>query len=110
MAGVKGKSGGARPNTGGARPGAGRPRKAKEPQTPPAQATDPVEFLIGVMNDLEQDPRLRVRAAIAAAAYKNARVAPAGIKEARNDAAKKAHSRFAPSAPPKLAAVGGRKI
>jgi len=26
MAGVKGKSGGARPNTGGARPGAGRPR------------------------------------------------------------------------------------
>lgn len=27
MAGVKGRSGGARPNTGGARPGAGRPRK-----------------------------------------------------------------------------------
>lgn len=31
MAGVKGRSGGARPNTGGKRPGAGRPRKPPAP-------------------------------------------------------------------------------
>ena len=34
MAGVKGRSGGARPNTGGARPGAGRPKGSKSKPKP----------------------------------------------------------------------------
>ena len=106
MPGVKGKSGGPRANAGGARPGAGRPRKAKpEGPPPPARADDPVEFLMGVMNDPLQDPKLRVRAAIAAAAYKAPRFAPVAKKEQRNAAASNPSrpNRFAtPSAPPRL--------
>lgn len=51
MAGVKGRSGGARPNTGGARPGAGRKPKDKLPRDQPqaVKETEAAEFLRQVM-------------------------------------------------------------
>lgn len=111
MAGVKGKSGGPRKNAGGARPGAGRPPKDKEPAAPaPAQADTPLAFLKGVMNDIEQDPKLRVRAAIAAAQYEHTKMSDGGKKDAKQDAAKKVAGRFAQAAPPKLVAAGGKKV
>lgn len=84
MAGVKGRSG-------GARPGAGRKPKEKpeQPPAPPAAPT-PLEFLKGVMNDLEQDPKLRVRAAIAAAQYEHMKKGDGGKRDEVADAAKKA--------------------
>ena len=48
MAGVKGRSGGPRPNSGGARPGAGaKPKPKPEPAFCPG--LDPLAFLEGVM-------------------------------------------------------------
>lgn len=49
MAGVKGKSGGARPNAGGARPGAGR-----KPKTAPAESANGAAG--GVNRELEPQP------------------------------------------------------
>ena len=55
MAGVKGKSGGPRPNSGGARPGSGRKPKKAQPadkpanELPTAATRDPLDFLLGVM-------------------------------------------------------------
>lgn len=107
MAGVKGRSG-------GARPGAGRPRKSKpeaeiqkDAGDPPAEAVerfdDPLAYLLHVMNDAGQEPRLRVRAAVAAAQYLHTKTHDGGKKDGRQEAAKKAASgRFAPKAPPKL--------
>jgi phage terminase small subunit len=55
------------------------------------------------MNDLEQSPALRVRAAIAAAQYTNVKLHDGGKKDAAKDkAAKAATGKFAPAAPPKL--------
>lgn len=125
MAGVKGRSG-------GARPGAGRkpqPKKtnigvvvAKEKkraaQVAPVEApalstkddvtignvgtTDPLEFLESVMRNPLAEDSLRVRAAVTVAQYRHAKKADAGKKGAKADAANKASTgRFAPAAPPK---------
>lgn len=97
MAGVKGRSG-------GARPGAGRP--AKPVAQLAADSDDPVEFLRQVMRDPNADPRLRVRAAIAAAGYTSQRKAAKGKKERRQDAAESAaKGRYAPPEPPRLSVV-----
>lgn len=66
MAGVKGRSGGARPNSGGARPGAGRPKKAPQIldlETVSLTHRDPKTFLFAVMNDAESDVKVRLEAA-----------------------------------------------
>ena len=107
MAGVKGRSGGPRPNSGGARPGAGRkPKPAPLLQLPPGQ--DPLAFLLGVMNDNTVDARLRVRAAVAAAQYVHPKRAEGGKKEAAARAAKESSAgRFAPKEPPKLVVNNG---
>ena len=119
MAGMKGRSGGPRPNSGGARPGAGRPKgskntKAAAPEhetTQQASAPDraaPVrqsalEYLQTVVNDASMDVRVRVRAAIAAAQYESIKKGDGGKKDEQDAAAKKAASgKFAPKAPPKL--------
>ena len=74
--------GGARPGTGGARPGAGRPRKvagpvpvvaapkakAKPVVVKPGQMT-PLEYMLGVINDVGADEARRDRMAQAAAPY-----------------------------------------
>ena len=109
MAGVKGRSGGARPNSGGARPGAGR--KKKEPPTVDvASSSDPKVFLTAIMNDPAIDARRRIEAAKAPMPFVPQKVGEAGKKEERQEAAKKVAGRFAQAAPPKLIAAGGRKV
>lgn len=98
MAGVKGRSG-------GARKGAGRKPKPKAP--PPVldvpAGQDPLTFLLSVMNNGEVDPRLRVRAAVAAAQYVHTKQGEGGKKDAAERAAGTAAAgKFAPSAPPRL--------
>lgn len=107
MAGVKGKSGGARPNSGGARPGAGA-KKKPVPVIEVATTEDPKVFLLSVMNDQEMDARLRIDAAKSLMPFMHVKLGEGGKKDEKNRAAKSAASsgRFAPSAPPKLAVVG----
>lgn len=136
MAGVKGKSGGPRPNSGGARPGAGRKPKAAadksanaavettlEPQ-PRGGALKrnkavPVEVEPCDMLTLLQRIALgqvdasagQIRAAIAAVQYTHTKKGDGGKKEEDAEKAKKAGAgKFAPTAPPRLAAAGGKKV
>lgn len=99
MAGVKGKSGGARPNTGGARPNSGPKPKVVAPvkiDTSP----DPQKFLLDLMNDPAADPRMRLDAAKALMPFMHGKPG-AGKKDERLSAAKKAATgKFAPVAPP----------
>ncbi len=94
---------------GGKRPGSGRkPKPAKALKVP--AGLDPVDFLLAVQDDSESDPKLRVRAAIAAAQYLHNKKGEGGKKDERQAAAEKAgKGRYAPSAPPKLAVVSGGK-
>ena len=87
-----------------------RSEKAAANYVAPAQAKDPLEFLLGVMNDLGQDPRLRVRAAIAALQRTTPKAAEGGKKEQRQAAAEKVGDKFKRSAPPRLAAVNGKAV
>lgn len=97
MAGKPGRSG-------GARPGAGRPRSAEGVANIQTDGElEPIEFLLTVMNDNAVDPKLRLRAAIAAAQYRHTKRGDAGKKEERQNAAKAAGAgKFAPGAAPKL--------
>ncbi|GAD24046.1 hypothetical protein AVS7_03806 [Acidovorax sp. MR-S7] len=78
MAGVKGRSGGARKNAGGARPGAGRPAGSRNrprlilglPET-----NDPLEWLLALMNHPGAPLRLRMSAAVALLPYFHTRKA-----------------------------------
>ena len=119
MAGVKGRSGGPRPNSGGPRPnsggkrpGAGRPRKSAANVPPPVvqdteQSADPLAFLEGVMRGTIQATPLQVRAAIAAAQYRHMKKGDGGKKDETADKAKKAAEagRFVPARAP-LKVVG----
>jgi phage terminase small subunit len=103
MAGVKGRSG-------GARPGAGRKPKSKVEVVAPADVVAKVEaapngdmlsFLQNVALGRINANATQVRAAIAAVQYTHTRTRDGGKKEDAHDAAKKAGaSRFAPAAPP----------
>lgn len=84
--------------------------RAAADYVPPAPAATPLEFLMGVMNDMAQDPRLRVRAAITAAQYQHSKVGEGGKKEQKAENAKTAAARFGQAAPPRLAAAGGKKV
>lgn len=109
MAGVKGRSGGARPNTG---------PKPREPQlldipVPVGDSlahSDPKVFLLALMNDLEADVKLRADAAKALMPFMHERKDGAGKKEQRQQAAEKVAGRFSAGTPPKLVAAGGRKV
>jgi phage terminase small subunit len=96
----------------GAKPAEQPPEAAKdEPKDKlPAGAPDetPLQFLLKVMRDPEASVSARMQAAIQAAPYVHAKPAPVGKKEQKNEEARK--SRFTPAAPPKLAAVGGKKV
>src|SRR5690625_644915 len=72
--------------------------------------SDPKDFLKAVMNDHGEDLRFRVDAAKTLMPYVHERKGVGGKKEARQEAAEKVASRFAPSAPPKLVPVGGKKL
>ena len=96
MAGVKGRSG-------GARPGAGRPKKEPTILQLAATYSDPLPFLMAVVNDQGTDIKIRVDAAKAALPYKHAKPGEVGKKDlARDRAAAIGGGRFAPSAPPPL--------
>lgn len=71
MAGVKGRSGGARPNSGGARKGAGRPQSRNAPALVadlPA-TNDPLEWLLALVAADHAPLRVRVRAAVVLLPY-----------------------------------------
>lgn len=99
------------------------PPSAASPTPAPAPAPAPVAplaphdpdepealtYLRSVMNDPGEEPRLRLDAAKALASYTVAKPGEKGKKEARQEEAERIGSKFAPSAPPRLAAVGGRK-
>lgn len=94
------------------------PAPASEPVAPPgsfdlSQALahrDPRVFLLAAMNDVLLEPKLRIDAAKALMPFEFAKKGEGGKKEQQADAAKKAASRFAPAAPPKLAAANGKKV
>ena len=71
---------------------------------------DPRAFLLAAMNDALLEPKLRIDAAKALMPFEFAKKGEGGKKEQQADAAKKVASRFAPAAPPKLAASNGRKV
>ena len=103
MAGVKGKSGGARPNTGGARPGAGR--KKKEAPTVEFSANgDPKVFLTELMNDPAVDVRIRADAAKSLMPFVHQKLGEGGKKEQKKDAANEVSSLFG-LRKPRLASV-----
>lgn len=72
--------------------------------------TDPKAFLIAAMNDSRTEPKLRIDAAKALMPFVHKRLGEGGKKEQRDEAAKKVASRFAPAAPPRLIANGGKKV
>ena len=110
MAGVKGRSG-------GARPGAGRKAKPKPNavviEAPvvagePAAECDMLTLLQDVALGRIQSTPLQVRAAIAAVQYTHTKRHDGGKKEEVADAAKKAaKGRFAVKQPPKLVVSNG---
>ncbi|MBI3150064.1 MAG: hypothetical protein HYZ17_16290 [Betaproteobacteria bacterium] len=108
MAGVKGKSGGPRPNSGGKRAGAGRKPKAKATESAnqpgvPAPAENPLAFLLSVQNNMQAPLKDRIRASVAAAQYLHLKKGDGGIKDDRKDAAKKAGGgKFGPRKAPTL--------
>ena len=65
---------------------------------------DPLDFLLSMQNDPLVDPRLRLRAAIAAAQYKHTKRGDGGKKEEKAAAASQAATtgRFAQKMPPRL--------
>ena len=107
MAGVKGRSGGARPNTGGPRPDPGRPRKppVEAPVPPAAGAEDMLQLLKDIaMGRVDASPT-QVKAAIAAVAYTHQKPGDAGKKEQRQTEAESiASGKFGARQPPKLVA------
>jgi phage terminase small subunit len=103
MAGVKGRSGGARPGAG---------RKPNEPEILMVAGghDDPLQFLIDVMNDVSADAKLRVDAAKALMPFKHQKLGEGGKKEQKQKDAEKVAGRFSAAAPPRLVAAGGRKV
>lgn len=103
MAGVKGRSGGARPNSG---------PKPKEPTILQLASTydDPEKFLRAVMNDSGTDAKLRVDAAKALMPFIHARKGESGKKEQKQADATKVAGRFSAAEAPKLVAAGGKRV
>lgn len=96
MAGVKGKSG-------GARPGAGRPPKPKPEPVVVEGGRDMLELLQDIALGKIDATAIQVRAAVAAVAYTHQKREDGGKKEQAATRAKKAAGgKFASAAPPKL--------
>lgn len=109
MAGVKGRSG-------GARPGAGRPKKERDPEDDLTIATNgdqsPLEFLLTVMNDNSVADKLRLEAAKTAAQYCHPKKGESSGKKEEAEARTKAAGagRYGRREAPKLVAAGGQKV
>lgn len=105
MAGVKGRSGGARPNSGGRRPGAGRKPKPKQEPVPQGDK-DMLELLQDIALGRTDATALQVRAAIAAVQYTHSKKGEGGKKEETAEAARKAsQGKFGSAPPPTLTRV-----
>ncbi len=72
--------------------------------------SDPKDFLLAVMNDLESEAKLRVDAAKALMPFVHSRKGEGGKKDAAKDAAEKAAGKFSRQAPPKLVAANGKQV
>ena len=97
MAGVKGRSGGARPNTGGARPNSGPKPKPKAPTEVVPEALEAQAFLTKVMLGHIEPSEAQLKAATVLFGKK----AETGVKDAKAEAAKKAGAgKFAAAAAP----------
>lgn len=70
----------------------------------------PLDFLLRVMRDPQEDKGRRMQAATLAAPYCHPKKGESGKKEQKADAAKKVAGRFTAAAPPKLVAAGGKKV
>ena len=103
MAGVRGRSGGARPNSG---------PKPKDPVKLDLSVIydEPDKFLKAVMNDSGTDAKLRVDAAKALLSAEVRRTENGGKKDARLESAKKVAAKFAAAMPPKLVANSGKTL
>lgn len=106
MAGVKGRSGGARPNSG---PKPKEPVKLDipVPVTETLAHKDPKVFLLALMNDLKADVKLRADAAKALMPFMHTKLGDVGKKDEKAQAAKKASSGKFGAAPPPLKLVNG---
>lgn len=100
----------------GTTPKASRSKRGKT-VTPPSsdEQVTPLRYMLDVVNDPSVDRRVRLEAARSAAPYVHARLglsldAKIGKKAEKSDAAKSVASRFAPNAPPRLAAADGKKL
>lgn len=102
MAGVAGRSG-------GARPGAGRKRKNEGERASPIEERDMLQLLQDVALGRVDATALQVRAAIAAVQYTHVKRHDGGKKDDVAKRANKVANKFATSAPPKLVAVGGKR-
>ena len=108
MAGVKGRSGGARPNS-GPRPKEPVKLDVPVPVTESLAHKDPKVFLLALMNDLEADVKLRADAAKALLPFMHQKLGEGGKKDEKANAAKKASAgKFASSAPPLKLVNGAR--
>ena len=113
MAGVKGRSGGPRPNSGPKRrkvviSAVTDTESASKPLVLPASdATEPRDYLLSVMQNKEIDGRFRIDAAKALLPYMYPKMGEHGKKTERQSAAhKSSQGKFAPgAAPPRLAVV-----
>lgn len=96
-------------------PGANHSAPAEDaPSTDPfdgEQIADPKDFLRKAMNNPRLDPKLRVDAAKKLIDFEHAKLGEVGKKEQKQEAAKTAGGgKFATSAPPRLAAAGGKSV
>lgn len=105
---------------GGFRPGSGRPSKNAETVTAKesreviadgiASCEDPAAFLADLMNNTDQDMRVRADAAKALLPYVHAKKGEAGKKAAKKDAAATVagKGKFAPGSGPRLVVNNGK--
>lgn len=87
----------------------------KAPVAPPPPEPDlsglmPLDFLLQIMRDQDEDKGRRMQAATLAAPYCHAKKGEGGKKEEKAAAAKTVASKFATATPPKLVAAGGKKV
>lgn len=98
---------------GGARPGAGRKTKAVSDAVKACEIAarkdqsglTPLDFMLALMRDEQQDVKLRMAMAQAAAPYVHAKPSdqPKGKKEQKQEAAEQSANKFAVPQAPKLA-------
>ena len=109
MAGVKGRSGGARPGA-GRKPVPATIVPDEIAAVKPGEPLDPRPTLEQIaLGRLQVSPQ-QLKALLALLPYVHAKKGEGGKKEQKQAQAEKVASRFAPVSPPKLVAVGGGKI